>query len=58
MDTNEAIKRNRALSKAEREKVCKEEFTEGNVISSHYDRRERDPKARLMCIWKNEINPY
>jgi predicted HNH restriction endonuclease len=38
------------LCQRPREKVCKEEFTEGNEISSHYDRRERDPKARLMCI--------
>lgn len=26
------------------------EFTEGNIINSHYDRRERDYAARLKCI--------
>ena len=46
----EETKKKRANEKAEREKVYKEEFTEGNVISSHYDRRERDPRARLRCI--------
>ena len=34
----------------ERELRSKKEFTEGNVVESHYDRRERDHGARLKCI--------
>lgn len=34
----------------EREQRSKKEFTEGNVVESHYDRRERDHGARLKCI--------
>lgn len=33
-----------------REQKSKQEFSEGNVIDSHYDRRERDHGARLKCI--------
>lgn len=33
-----------------KEKRFKEDFSEGNVIDSHYERRERDYKARLACI--------
>ena len=34
----------------ERETRSRNEFTEGNVVDSHYDRRERDHAARMMCI--------
>ena len=39
-----------AKKKAEKIQRSKEEFTEGNVVESHYDRRERDHNARMVCI--------
>ncbi len=34
----------------EKERRSKNEFSEGNVVDSHYDRRERDHAARWKCI--------
>lgn len=41
----EEVKKNQA-----KEQKSKLEFTEGNIVESHYDRRERDHSARLKCI--------
>lgn len=42
--------REEAKKRQAREQRSKQEFTEGNVVDSHYDRRERDHGARLKCI--------
>lgn len=42
--------REEAKRRQAREQRSKQEFTEGNVVESHYDRRERDHGARLKCI--------
>ena len=42
--------REEAKKRLAREQRSKQEFTEGNVVESHYDRHERDHGARLKCI--------
>jgi len=42
--------REEAKKRQAREQRSKQEFTEGIVVESHYDRRERDHGARLKCI--------
>lgn len=39
-----------AKNRQERERRSKQEFTEGNVVESHYDRHERNHSARIKCI--------
>ncbi len=39
-----------ARKRQTKEQKSKQDFTEGNVVESHYDRHERDHGARIKCI--------
>ncbi len=43
-------KKEEEQKRREKERLFKNEFTEGNIIDSHCSRHERDYRARLKCI--------
>lgn len=50
LEIKKQFERIRQEEKNERKQRSEQEFTEGNIIESHYDRRERNHIARIECI--------